>query len=98
MLYHFQDEATGEQVEIEFSMKDPLLPSIGATVVRDGRTLRRVASHVEQKVDEGQYPYVSNVLPRGLEGCECTPRERKPIVMSRQHERELGARHGYVRD
>ena len=95
-LYPFINEA-GETAEFMFSMKDA--PSIGTTVTVDGQEWIRVAS--DYQVDPGtnryQYPYVSNALPRKLKGC---PRnsQGKPIIMSRRHERNIAAMHGYAKD
>lgn len=46
---------------------------------------------------DSKYPYVSHRLPRGMDGC---PHDAtgKPVVMDRQHEREIMAKHGYERE
>lgn len=96
-LYSFIDESTGETIELQYSMRDA--PSIGSTVEVDGRTLTRVVS--DYQVDDGrnrsQYPYVSSSLPRNLEGCS-TNSQGKPVIMSRRHEKEVMARHGYAKE
>ena len=96
MKYEFTD-TDGNIVEIEMSMRDA--PSIGSIIERDGRLLTRIASamQVDPGTNRSQYPYVSNALPRRLEGCRSTP-AGKPIVESKRHERELMARHGYEKD
>lgn len=95
-LYPFVDES-GEVAEFLFAMKDA--PSIGATVSIDGKDWVRVASDftVDPGTNRYQYPYVSNALPRGLKGC---PKDKKgkPIIMSRRHERNIAAMHGYAKD
>ena len=42
-------------------------------------------------------PYVSERLPRNMPGVPCTP-DGKPIVTSRQQEREICAKFGYERE
>lgn len=96
MTYEFIDE-TGNVVEIAMSMRDA--PSIGSIITHEGRQLTRIASSMQ--VDPGtnrhQYPYVSSSLPRRLEGCK-TNRQGKPVIMSKRHEREIMARHGFEKD
>lgn len=95
-LYPFQCE-DGSKVDLLFSMFDA--PSIGTTIERDGKRLTRLASdaQIDPAHNRHQYPYVSQALPRGLPGA---PHNRlgQPIVKSKRHERELMARHGYVKD
>jgi hypothetical protein len=96
MIYEFRDES-GNVVEITMSMREA--PPIGSIINLDGRQLTRIVSDVQ--VDAGanrsQYPYVSNALPRNLEGCGTT-RDGKPIVMSKRHERNIMAQHGFEKD
>lgn len=96
MKYEFQDDS-GNVVEIDFPMREA--PSIGSIITHEGRRLTRIASSMQ--VDPGtnrhQYPYVSNSLPRRLEGCK-SDRLGKPIIMSKRHEREVMARHGFEKD
>lgn len=96
MKYEFTDP-DGNVVEIVMSMGDA--PSIGSIITREGRQLTRIASAVQ--VDSGtnrsQYPYVSTSLPRSLEGCK-TVNGGKPLIMSKRHEREIMARHGFEKD
>jgi hypothetical protein len=97
MIYEFQD-LEGNVVELHFSMKE--VPSIGCIITRDGKELTRIASttvQVDPATNRSQYPYVSQCLPRNLAGCK-TFRNGKPIVESKRHEREIMARHGYVKD
>ena len=95
-LYPFIN-ADGDCSEFVFSMKDA--PSIGATFTIDGTEWIRVASDftVDPGTNRYQYPYVSNALPRNLEGCPKT-KKGKPVIMSRRHERNIAARHGYAKD
>jgi len=96
MKYEFLDES-GNVVELEMLMRDA--PSIGTIITHDGRRLTRIASmmQVDPATNRHQYPYVSTSLPRNLEGCGTT-RHGKPIVMSKRHEREIMARHGFEKD
>ncbi len=45
-LYDFTDVATGEPVELVFSMSDEDLPGFGEVIERDGRLLRREFSRM----------------------------------------------------
>lgn len=96
-MYSFVDESTGESVELHYSMANA--PSIGTTVEVDGRRLTRVVSdyQVDDARNRSQYPYVSSSLPRNLEGCT-TNSQGKPVIMSRRHEKEVMARHGYEKE
>jgi hypothetical protein len=96
-LYPFIDEATGETVELMYSMSEA--PSIGTTVEVDGRVLMRVVAdyQIDPATNRSQYPYVSSSLPRNLEGCT-TNSQGKPVIMSRRHEREVMSRHGYAKE
>ena len=98
MIYEFENTMTGEKREFHYLME--AAPSIGETIKKNGEEYRRVASF---QVDAGMdakvhgYPYLSNSLPRNLEGCD-TNRQGKPIITSRNHEREVISRHGYERE
>lgn len=46
---------------------------------------------------KSQYPYVCRRF-HGLKGVDQTTREGHPIITSRQHEREVGAKNGLFRD
>jgi hypothetical protein len=96
MKYEFLD-VEGNVVEIEMPMRDA--PSIGSIIEREGRVLTRIASamQVDPGTNRHMYPYVSNALPRNLEGCKST-RIGKPVIMSKRHEREVMARHGFEKD
>ena len=95
--YSFIDESTGECIELTYSMRDA--PAIGTTVEVDGKRLTRVVSEfqVDPATNRSQYPYVSNSLPRGLAGCR-TNSQGKPVIMSRRHERNVMAQHGYAKE
>lgn len=95
--YAFVDEATGDTCELVFAMKDA--PAIGTTVTVDGREWTRVISdfQVDPATNRSQYPYVSNALPRNLDGCK-TNSQGKPVIMSRRHERNIMAKFGYAKD
>lgn len=96
MKYEFLD-SDGNVVEIAMMMRDA--PSIGSIITHEGQTLTRIAStpQVDPGTNRSQYPYVSTSLPRKLEGCKTT-KQGKPIVMSKRHEREIMARHGFEKD
>lgn len=47
--------------------------------------------------DWNKYPYVSRRLPKNLEGCS-TNGIGQPVIVSKSHEREIGAKHGYRRE
>ena len=96
--YVFEDTDTGERVTMVYAMKD--VPSIGSLVTKPDATYRRVADagfQVDVGVIRNMYPYVSQSLPRNLEGCK-TNKQGKPIIESRRHEANVAARHGYERD
>lgn len=95
-LYPFVNES-GDVAEFVFTMSQA--PSIGATVQIDGVGWTRIASdfQVDPGTNRYQYPYVSSALPRKLEGCPTT-KSGKPVIMSRRHERNIAARHGYAKD
>jgi len=95
-MYPFVNESGGT-AEFFYSMSEA--PSIGVTVEVDGCRWTRVVSDftVDPGTNRYQYPYVSNALPRKLEGCP-TNAQGKPIIMSRRHERNIAAKHGYAKD
>lgn len=96
--YLFEDVASGRKHRLVYPMRD--VPSCGAQVTVDGVTYRRLPE-VGVQVDTGgmrwNYPYVSQSLPRNLEGCK-TNAQGKPIIESRAHEANVAAMHGYERD
>lgn len=47
--------------------------------------------------DWNKYPYVSKRLPKNLEGCS-TNDKGQPVIVSKSHEREIAAKHGYRRE
>ena len=96
MRYEFLD-TEGNVVEIDMRMSEA--PSIGSIITHEGKTLTRIAStpQVDPGTNRHQYPYVSTALPRGLDGCKTT-RQGKPVIMSKRHEREVMARHGFEKD
>jgi hypothetical protein len=96
MKYEFLD-SDGNVVEITMLMRDA--PSIGSIITHEGQTLTRIAStpQVDPGTNRSQYPYVSTSLPRRLEGCKAT-KQGKPVIMSKRHEREIMARHGFEKD
>lgn len=94
--YDFKTDS-GDVVEVFFSMRD--VPAIGSTIDHPdhGRITRiAYAAQVSPNFSTGTYPVVSHALPRNIEGAPSDKRGR-PIILNRQHERELCARHGYQR-
>lgn len=94
--YDFEDVETGEVRTLVMPMSRAV--SIGKTIKRDGKTLRRVASG-QQVMDQSwkEWPRVSSSLPRFMPGCKHT-KSGKPIVRNKQHERNIMAEHGYDKD
>jgi len=66
----------------------------GGTADRDWESESPV---LDIRPSDNQYPYVSNRLPRNLDGCK-TDTAGKPVIMSKKHEREVMARGGYSRE
>ena len=98
MIYEFENIVTGEKREFHYQMDSA--PSIGEIIKKNGGEYRRIPSF---QVDVGMeakihgYPYVSHSLPRNLEGCD-TNKKGKPVITSRNHEREIMTRHNLERD
>lgn len=96
-IYLFQSDDGSTHEEL-FAVDEA--PRIGDEIVRDGTIYRRVVSF---SLDTGkmgrdkQYPYVSRGLMRRISGAKHDAKGR-PIVESKQHERELAARHDLVKD
>ena len=99
MLYVFQDEQSGETVDLDFHSGKA--PKIGKIIKRDGRRLRRIVC-CRLAVDQidrvaSKYPFRSESLPRG-----CCPESQdakgRPIIKSQAHERNVLARTGYERE
>jgi hypothetical protein len=97
-LYLFEDVTTEERVRLAYTMAD--VPSCGDTIAMGDTEYRRLPE-TDFQVDVGairwKYPYVSQSLPRNLDGCK-TNRQGKPIIESRRHEANVAAKHGYERD
>lgn len=96
--YVFEDTKTGEQVTMVYPMRD--VPKIGAVIVKPDGKFKRVAYagfQVDVGVIRNMYPYLSQSLPRNLKGCD-TNHQGKPIIMSKRHEANVMAQHGYERD
>lgn len=101
MVYEFMSD-DGELIEASFSMREA--PGIGSVVELDHPDLpgvkvkaTRIVSRNQQVRGDNWKPYVSNRLPRYLEGVPCTP-SGKPIITSRQQERNIMAKFGYERE
>lgn len=85
----------GAVVERQFPASEA--PELGAVVVIDGVKATRIVSRPGAVRGDNWKPYVSDRLPRGLAGTKHTP-SGKPIIETRQQEREVCARHGYERE
>lgn len=97
-MYEFVEVDTGDKRDFFYRMDSA--PCIGEIVEHSGKQYKRV---VNFQLDAGMeakvhgYPYVSSSLPRNLEGCD-TNRQGKPVITSRNHERDLMSRHNLGRD
>jgi hypothetical protein len=96
VIYEFQ-ATDGEVIEESFPMADA--PRIGSVITRNGKQYMRLASLSAQVQDHAWrvYPVVSRSLPRNLAGCK-TNAAGQPVFASRREEREMCARHDYVKD
>lgn len=98
MIYEFENVNTGEKRDFHYLMENA--PCIGEIVKHSGNEWRRVVNfHVDGGMEAKVhgYPYLSSSLPRNLEGCE-TNSQGKPIITSRNHEKQVMSRHDYERD
>lgn len=91
----------GRIIEATFPMKEA--PPVGTITTipdpdNDDQPIEatRLFSQVQGRGDNWK-PYISNRLPRHLDGVPCTP-SGKPIVASRKQEREIMAKFGYERE
>lgn len=98
MIYLFKTKE-GAEIELDFPMGTA--PKIGDWIIRNGVEMQRVVSfHLDESGiarKTHQYPYVSNALPRKLEGCELN-KQGKPIITSQNHEKEIMSQHGYTKE
>ena len=102
MMYEFQIVGGQEVIELPYSM--PTAPRIGEVVQYEGKSYMRILSrsvrlNSEQiaTVTHG-YPYESRSLPDLPESvCKKSP-DGFPIIRSQQHEREVMAMTGRIRD
>ena len=104
MIYEFMDDA-GRILEADFPMSEA--PDLGAVVEIPDPDLNadqgalilatRILSGAPQVRGSNWKPYISERLPRHLEGVPCTP-GGKPIVSTRAQEREICAKFGYERE
>ncbi len=98
MIYEFMDDE-GNIIEASYSMADA--PAVGSVVTverPDGEHVEatRIMSTPAVQGDNWR-PYISSRLPRHLKGCRTTP-SGKPIIETKQQEREVMARGGYERE
>jgi len=103
VIYEFQDEQSGEVIEIDFPMRD--CPDIGDKVRRGGKTYVRIfTTNVQVGVpcDGSSYPKVSKTLPQFATGADYVKDPGSdygcPIIESRTQQDELCRRHGYTRE
>ncbi|MGD9631424.1 MAG: hypothetical protein AB7V18_19465 [Pyrinomonadaceae bacterium] len=97
MIYCYTCDICGVTYEETYGMgKQPQsIPcKCGEQALRDWAA---EGTQVDDRPLDSKYPYVSNRLPRNLEGCK-TDHNGKPVVMSKKHEREIMAKHGYSRE
>lgn len=98
MLYQFKNLKTGEIIERDFPMREA--PELGTAIRFKGKNYHRILSMPSSvglaEWDQDIYPKVSRSLPRNLEGCPHDSKGR-PIILNKQHEREVLKRTGYVR-
>lgn len=83
----------GELIEAHYPMaKAPPIGSVRTVTNKAGERVRatRIIS-MPGTVKDNWKPYASTRLPRNLKGCRCTP-GGKPIIETRQQEREIAAR------
>lgn len=100
-IYAFESK-DGKQRELSFPMSKA--PSIGTEILIDGKPFRRIPSFTLADAQIARrthkYPYVSHRLPGNLEGAESVRVKRrdgsygreKPLIRSREHEREIASR------
>ena len=96
MIYEYFNRKTDERIERNFPMgKYP------DTVKHNGQTFKRIISVPQISADVKnvvhKYPYVSSALPKKLPGCEHT-KDGKPIITSRQHERNIASQENCYRE
>lgn len=89
----------GKDLEHECPMSE-IPPSVtcecGEEMQRDLRAELSSATIATRPMD-AKYPYVSNRLPKGLEGCP-TDAKGRSVIKSKAHEREVCAKHGYSKE
>lgn len=98
MIYDFMDDE-GNILEAHYPMtKAPKIGSVHTIRKGDGTMVKatRIIS-VPSTIQDNWKPYASDRLPRNLAGCRCTP-AGKPIIETRQQEREVAARLGFERE
>ena len=103
MIYEFVDETTGEIHEISYRMA--AVPSIGDVIIHKGRPVKRLFCGVIGEgtiAQKSKYPYLSSSMSCKNAPCELGKDPRsgkvKPIIKNAQHEREIMAEYGLVKD
>lgn len=93
-IYPFIDQATGQRVELSFPMGEA--PSIGSTVVHEGRTLKRLCSDFVLNTDplSSRWGFASRSLAKWHPDCKHAP-DGSPIIESKEHAAMLCEKHGY---
>jgi len=92
MLYEFIDTDSGKLVELEFRMMDA--PSIGDTIRRDGRNLRRLVPSLSPEIRREFKPYVAISKPKGMPGCPVDKKTGRSVITSREMERNVARQRG----
>jgi len=104
--YTYRHNTTGEERSIFQAMSEAHPEAVTVApdgswtpaVMNDPLAFNRVySSRTIPNETRHKYPYVSRVLPKGLDGGK-TDRYGSTVVLSPKHEREICAKHGYVRD
>jgi len=98
MIYEFMSD-DGEVIEASFPMSNaPKLGSVHTVTNSEGKQVKatRIMSTPHVQGDNWK-PYISNRLPRNIEGVKCTP-AGKPIIETRQQERNIASKLGYERE
>lgn len=98
-FYVFKNLETGDKED--FFYNSDHVPKIGDVIKNAGAEYRRLPSFIldtagiERKTHK--YPYISRVLPRNINQCECNPKGQ-PIIKSQAHERSVASEHDMAKE
>lgn len=96
-LYEFIHDGSGDTIERIFPMGEaPQEIKIGKKKYRRNFAASQPVGAQVGFASQG-YPYVSNRLPRNMDGVHCDS-SGKPIIRTQQHEREIMAKHNLMRE